>query len=438
MGKDLYLNHYLDSKAVKCETYSHMGNTIGMLTMYYKKFLISQFPNKFFKDIFISTTLASNSLNNTSNDDLLQRANPKLVITPEYTGKANETFFGSIPRWTRSSEIVFRDMKDSYYPVLYDDTVNEDLYIYSLPNRTKITFNTSIIVDTSIYKWNVVHKLNQIFQENDMKFINDANMNGMIPNYIILLIANSKGYNLNDESQVKEFHSYLKKYSNGLIRPKYNASSGNYLYMFDYKVNILYKVESDSTSSTDKDNMVEKQSKIELVISFECWTPSTYILETYKDIPEIIYEDDDFNGNIITTSLAFKTRPSKVYNGKVEVAFEEFITELNGQIDELIFDDSCLSKDVSFIYNYILNNPLDYNINDYFEIVVFRDMEKLISTDYEVNLINKSIVLLDPLRNYQYSFAVYLDMEKYNTLVKDLVHRKKIKINDIRLDTLIN
>jgi len=411
-----------NNNIINVQANTSVSSIMGNVSYVAKEYILSKFPKDYFKEITIANGLISSDMRE-DNDDVKKKPNPRLSIDPIFIPDENDTFGGSLPEWYNSGEsFVYRDTMNNYYPVLYNDT--DEIFVWTVPNKLKINFELKMKVNSSMQKIDLIHYLRRVFLRNKHMYINDVALKAEVPKSIVKSIANMKDYDLEDNDQVIEFYDYLKQYSNGYVVRQMNLSSGLPTYQYRFLANILMKVEEPSTGDTEKISMIEKDSVVNTTISFELWIPTNYILESQNQIEPLGGFDEDLledSGSYISHS--FKSKPNKVIEGKSELFWQGYVTDIETK-EDIIGVEGIISTNNREIIDHMIEN--DNVISDLYEIFVYRDGEELIEgegNDYLFDWTTLELSTFNPFQNYTHHVGLYGNLksikEYYDNNIKD-------------------
>jgi hypothetical protein len=398
------------------------------ITGFARDFIKSYFPDNYFKTEFITTTSASSLESLTNDDDLPFNRYPLLSISPAYLPNYDDTFAGPMPYWRRGLVPLSRYSSERYgnRRIFYNDI--DDIIIAVTPSRLKFSFEYKIKVQSHLIKIDVTHMLRRVFNENDKFFANNVILEAQVPNTIIKAISAIKGYDLEDQEDIKSFYKYLQQFSKGNIHEKTDLASGRKIFSYIYGANILIAVDNPAESdgkSVEKIGMSDAEGVVELTLTMELWIPDNYILEC-KTLPT-----GDYNAGLDETKVTIehfvKLRPPQVKNDKVMIEFQKFITDVNVKVDiSSLFEKPTLD----FIDSRLKSGDKKL-IEEIFDIDVYRDEKLMIyDRDYKFNWKTKEIEMILPLFNYTYNVAIYADQNrllKYMDTKKEVVKRSTFK-----------
>lgn len=403
-----------------CNVSTSISSVIGNITGLYKDFITSCFPKEYFKEIFITTTHVSNEQN--GEDDVIKKRLPQLSISPGYIPSADETTMTPYPKWRRAFKPVFRDHRFSGREVFMND--EDEIYIYAIPYRMKINFETKIKVPTHMEKLDILFYVKQMFENGEKFYLNNKYLETEIPKSIIKALSAIKGFNLEDEDDLENYFNYLKTYSTGYISKKKNLSTGNEKYSYRFPANILVIIENGGDAdgrTSNKINMSDNDNVIDFSISFEMWIPSNYVMQTVN-LPVGDYSPD-LSSERVGFDFTLQTRPNRIRGEKTEIEFKTFITEVNTSIDEIDISSMFPHDYRDFLISLVEQG--DYELlNATFELVCFRDNIELKPDDYEIDWKTLTMKLIHPYQNYVYSIISYGNRKLINENIDQKIAKK--------------
>ena len=400
----------INNNIMSCFISTSISSVVGNLTTVARDYVIGKFPKNYFKDVYVTTTLASSELRETD-DDVKKKRLPILSIKPTYMPSSSDTLMESYPRWRRGGKsYMFRDTRSRYYPVFFDDINN--LYIWAIPSRIKINFEIKVKVASGMQQMDLTHYLRQRMGSSGYSFLNDMRLDTEIPKTIIKSMAALGNVDVTNNDEVLEFLSYLKQYSNGSITKKTNLSSGNPMYHFQYGSNVMTHMESGAEGENEKISMTDKEGNVTFAFSLESWIPGQFILEAANEIPyneeEYLFDDEQTFMN-----HTMNAKPERIRGKKVELVWEGYVTDVNTTVDSIDISGLFSDKQKQVI-TYLYENVLE--IKDVFEVLAFRDNKELVrNVDYTFDWTTFELKTINAHQNYTHFVGIYGDM----TLIKE-------------------
>ena len=427
-----------------CNVQSNISSVIGNVTAFYTRWLkdSGRFPRDFFKDTYVSGSLASIEM---ERSNIIKRAKPTLVINPVYSGENG--YMELLPYWHSAHFYTFKNAKN-YYNGVFRDAIN-NINIFGIPDRIKLTMQTKIILPTKIAGINTLHYLKNVIEPGGHGFINDVYFENEIPKVFINSLlrtmndrrtkAGQKPLDMTNNDDRIIFENYLQSnVHNGVIERR-NLSTGKFEYAFKHKTNILLNMDSIPSMNVLKKGRVDDMAVIDFEISLEFNTNSNFLLEGPVLYDEAIdMERDETRFAYIDLTVNVETlREQEELNDKIytRMILKKFLCDINLEIDSLPFD-SFLSSDMdahlkTYIKSVIYPNS-DKSIGelskDIAYISLYEDTVKLTEgVNYYVDWNTYTIYILKPNENVTYHFALYVDMGIKNRNLKEAEQFLKIK-----------
>jgi len=393
---------------ITCNVSNSICSLLSSMTSFAKNFILDFFPENYFKDIYISTALASSEQAGTTEDELPIKKNPQLSIVPSFNPDFDETYGGPYPTWRRGIFETFKSTtyRYGYKKVFYND--EDDLIISTIPNRIKFSFDYKIKLDTYLQKMDVVYMLRQKLHNNDRFYWNNQLLKAQIPNTLIKALSSCKDLEIKDPHDRDEFFKYLKHHSQGHIEPVIYSGSGNHTFVHTYAANVLITVEnppSTEEKSVNKQNMASGDELVELTLTMELWIPSNYMFEC-KTLPVGSYQPTDDESKVYFYSST-PLKPRNTFCEKTLIVWQELITEVNTTLDSINMDDFLPFETLQFLNEQWLKKDYDL-LNCTFKFVLYRDNKEIeYGRDFLVDWKHKKIILVNPLLNYSYYVGCY-------------------------------
>ena len=192
-----------ETKIISCKISSSISSLLGNVTSYAESYLASKFPPKFFRNVYINDSLASVNL---AGAEIIKLPKPLLIITPQYT--AENGFMEVLPLWHTAQYFTFKNPRNNYNGVLSD--VENNIFIYSIPDRVKINFEVKIKLPTVMYGYNVMHYIKQSFESTGFFYLNKVNLQTEIPKIYTWYIA--KKFKLSTPTVTKYLDDFESKF----------------------------------------------------------------------------------------------------------------------------------------------------------------------------------------------------------------------------------
>jgi len=393
---------------ITCNVSNSICSLLSSMTGFARDLILDFFPENYFKDIYISTALASSQQAEIDDDDIPIKQYPQLSITPSFVPDYDDTYGGPYPTWRRGIVHTFNHYSSryGYKKIFYND--EDNLIISAIPNRVKFSFDYKVKVETHLQKMDVVYMLRQKFHNNDRVYWNNQLLKAQIPNTLIQALSSCKDLEIKDPYEREEFFRYLKNHSQGHIEPVIYTGSGNHTFVHTYLANILVTVETPpdtDTKTVTKNNMAGSEEIVEMTLTMELWIPSNYMFEC-NSLPSGRYEPT-FDESKVYIYGSVPLRPNNTIGDKTLIKWQELVTEVNTPLDSISMDDFLPIETLDFINEQLQKRDYEYLVET-FMFVLYRDRKKLdFGKDFVIDWREKKIVLLNPFFNYNYHIGCY-------------------------------
>jgi hypothetical protein len=322
--------------------------------------------------------------------------------------------FGDHLRWALTRIPVEAYTRTNIYMPILIDQPNR-LFISTIPDRQKVVFEIGILLESEVQAMNLVQYLRYNLGVNRPYYINNALLEVPIPSNIFNIIINK--LNINYNLQKNEFNEYLNKKSSGRITYKKNLSSGNYLYFFKFGSNVLCRITDVPSIEKNMDGKSVITTNVKFNLEVEFFNYTNFITESeILDLTNTTLLPDDDTSTVAYTfaiNMPLALQNSKGFN---IMAKTQFITDINVSVDKTNFKD-ILTPEFLYYLEYLDENSLD--VNKFVEPLLFVDNEILPLDKYTIDWKTFDIILNEPLMNYVYTFALYLDSNHFNTVVTE-------------------
>jgi hypothetical protein len=397
-----------------CRASSSLSGIIGNVAYIVRDFVEGLFPPSFFKHVYIDTSMMQLAF---EKEDVFKYNKPMLIIRPKVS-LSDDTIYGRLPDWMSTNYFVFKQLEGNYTPVFAD--LEKEIYIYSVPDRLKLTFEIEIVASTKMQQINIGHYLKGSVLHRGYFYLNDSYIETEVPTYFIKTLANILNYDLRVPQQKSEFLNYLEKHSQSFVTEKIKASSGNPAYFYIYSTNLLSMFE-DYPQLDDGEQKDQTMSNFRITetftVDFSC--PSNFFLETNSVLtPEQMEIDNETRMNLLGDTIALNYTMNFVPDKEIEVNGKKmkfirkqgYITDNTTTLDELPLDDF-FSEDVKDVIAY--NNKYKIDNDEVFKINLYRESAEV--NPANVNVIWSDLVLqnINPSPETTYHIYLYVDNERY-------------------------
>lgn len=266
-----------------CRATTVLSGIIGNVSYIVRDFIEGLFPPGFIKHVYIDTSMSSLEIEKET-DGIFKYDKPYLIIRPNVS-LSDDHIFGRLPDWMTTNYYNFKNLRNNYTPVFAD--MKNGIYVYSVPDRIKMTFDIEIVASTKMEQLNIAHYLKGSVLHKGYFYLNDAKLETEVPKFFIKTIANIMKYDLTDERQKSDFLNYLETNSQSFVTEKIKASTGNPAYFYLYQTNLLSLFEDyPQIDNGEQKDMTYTNFRITEQFSVDFWCPSNFFLETEKVLTE--------------------------------------------------------------------------------------------------------------------------------------------------------
>ena len=401
-----------DSELSLCRSTTSISNIIGGLSSFMLNYFKMKFPEGTFKETYIADSLNSNLLRRNS---FPNQKRPFIGMEIEYTGE--EGFMGTLPMHHTPQYFIANKGRKYHYRVIFEDLEN-DIRIYSIPNRIKVNFNFLMKYQTKMAAIDAMHYIQNNFEYNGINYINGVRLPCEVPRYFIDNISKKLGFNQNDPNDRDELKDYLLSHSLGSISEIVNLSTGNMTFMHEYTTNIMLNYPENPMTNVNPNNLVIKDASVSFSINAEIWSPSGFLLEIKDDkLPTNIYpeQDDSFKFNLVFRKDII---PMTLDNGMKYILIGSFIPEVNqNNVDELDIRP-ILTNELANVLSSLM--ALNANVRNLIDIKVFENNKFISDSMYSIDYSTFILTTIEPKENTTYNLVLYGDIKMLN-IVNDLL-----------------
>lgn len=424
-----------------------------------RDYIVSKFPKHYFNHIYIDTseTFTQQSYNEKYNKNANKIPYPSLTITPEIS--LDDPIGGMEKGLHLSSPNLYlrKDINRTYKKLIVDP--EQAISVYTTSDYITTNFNFKIVTDTFIKNADIAYFLKSKFQAGFFQYLNDQYIQTEIPKTLIKILANLKGYDLNDPDHMNTLRLYLigtgKQYDT--IKKRRNLSTGRDCFFVNEKNNFLMLfTDLDCPPSINRNSQSEGEYTISFRLQISCWLPNAFIMSINKDnlckINNSILREVD--SDILQQEEGIFT--FNITNIKIPKKDSIYFKDKNGidQIGQLIYDDifmyninddsptldvlKYLKSEFTKVYNYIYEKKLD--ISSLINIKVY-DGQSYLSEDNAYltqEVINKEPKLILHVINdlkTDLGIFIYLNRALYES-IKTAMEKDLFYFNDNYITTL--
>lgn len=416
--KETLLN---ESHILTCKCGTSFSSVLGNVTSLIKDYVHSVFPKGYINNVYVDTKDLSGDL---EEEDVIRKDKPILVIKPKFDYSADNGIMGRLPDWQHKNYFIFKQPGFHYIPVLGD--VENDLYIYSIPERMKVSFDITVIFNTKMEAMNTAYYFRGSVLHKSYFYMNDVFLETEIPKSMILTIANKLGLDLNNNDDKRDLLEYLNNYSMNKITRKTKTSSGIEQYFYKYKVNLLSMFpEYPEVDDGENVGQVSTGYRMTTSLDIEFTCPYNYILESGKTV-KIAELDEEESRYLLQDTFSINTTiPDPPEIEKVDeeqhkklVVWEGYITDTD--VVDVLDISPVMFDSLDTVINYCLDESTDTNISDVFDTVLFKGKYAIPPSDYRFEWSSREVINLRPVKDETYHFGIYMDTKKANIILEEL------------------
>ena len=422
------MKHTQHKSILSCHCASSISHMYGNVTALARDYLISLFPKNYIKSVYVDTMDLSEEL---EDDDVIRKEKPILSIKPEFNIEMDATSVGRLPDWQYRNYFLFQNTSVSYVPIFGD--VENNLYIYSIPQRQKISFDLSITLNTKMKALNTAVYLRERVLHKGYFYLNRVNLETEIPKNIIINLAKARNIDLNTDEGNIELMDYLNTHSNNKIVRKKHLSSGIYQYCYCFNVNVLTMFpETPQVDDGESDGQIDKDFKVTSRLEFEFTCPFNYIFESGENFTISELDDDELacllDDKIVVTPTISKPPIQKEDKKEMKlILWEGYIVENN--IVDILELAPVMRESVKEVVKYCKDNNKEELINELFNVELYKDNYKLPEESYKFNWDTYELMNIKADIDATYFVGIYMDVKQTNDIL-DKINRRDLYITD--------
>lgn len=384
-----------------------------------REYLLFNLPTDFFKNFQITgdyTSIGDMTLTAAEDHEDIRRPNPSLAINPTLR-------FDTVGHSPQTQHVFFQGKSQLYSNLRYMDvlfTDDENLrYIRFESRRYKVNLEIDMRFESRMQCYDITSYIRQRMPSDNFFFINDVPMVVAIPNDVVAHCAYSYEKDINDAKSVRDLINIFDSKSIKPIDFKINPQSGNKTIGFIHKQNILCKVEGDPTISEDMLNRAHDNHRVQFTITAEISYPSVFVYLEYKQPGSLVPPNPLIdNGVGVSLNYVMRVRPDYTIGDKVLSFHQQYLTEINTQVDHLPMA-SVMDPQVAFYIDYLVaEDPEKFKDLAEIDLRVYEDGKFVPQKDanghsnWEINWATKEVTIVNPKRNYNYGICLYINMKQ--------------------------
>lgn len=421
-----------ENKAISiCKTSSSIASVVGNVTYVVRNFIESLVPEGYFKTVHMQTALTELEFEKNGGFDYKKAEKPILIIKPRIE-LSDDTLFARMPDWMHTTYHMYKQV-DYYSPVLQN--YDNDIFIYSIPERMRIHFDIQIICSSSMQQINLAYHLKSAVRHKGWFLLENTRLETEVPLYFIKTIEQHLGLNPSNKTHQAALRRQLQYGSHSRITEKIKASSGNSAFFYMYSVNLFCNFEDyPQLDEGSFDGMISDGFRItnNLTVDFNC--PMNYIMEIngLEKVPE--FSDEHLSDQVAGDQLLNMTYkwdvPKKTADGKLLYIRRNYITDVDPIMDELDIVP-ILGEDILEVVKYARKRYID--LDKLFEITLYKSAEQVNPDKVNVLWGEDAIVVqnLDPIPEEQYVLSIYYDTVRVNEIISKIYKERGYEYHNI-------
>lgn len=356
------------------------AHTIGNITAFATDFIKKLFPDNYFKTVNVASQIAYrqfNVMNTKAARQIVRRGKPILIIRPRIDINNPDGFLADTLLTTRMTDNVYENGFGNLQDFVYDPT--GETAIKFLMNRVKVSFDVTVIVETSMEQINMAYALKNTTRMNHPFFLNTY-LENHIPRQIINALATDKNIDIAD---IRGLLDYMNANTSTPVTYKMKNSTGNDEFFRFYPTNVESIIENFDTDEGSKKNMIDDAYTINFTLTMEYWSAGLFyyftrnpktvrqmpnevdptstvvpMLTVHLDLPDLdfgwdIYANAAFRVDESRTAYTLDFTPLLSPDIQAVVAFcHEKSMPYDGLLDVIVMkDDQYLTPGVDFVAN---------------------------------------------------------------------------------------
>lgn len=417
----------------KCGT--SFSSVLGNVTALARDYVQRIFPKGYIKSVYVDTKDISGEL---EEEDVVRKNKPILVIKPKFSFDAENTIMGRLPDWQYKNYFIFRQPGFHYIPVLGDE--ENEMFIYSIPERLKISFDITIIFSTRMEAINAAYYFRGSVLQKSYFYLNDVFLETEIPKSMIHTISNKLNLDMDDADDKVELLDYLNNYSLNRIQRKTKLSSGIEQYFYKYKVNVLSNFpDYPEVDDGESNGQISSDFKLTTTLDMEFTCPFNYIFESGKTVKISDLDEEEAKALLEDKFVINETLPNPPVKEKKEdkehkklILWEGYITD--SDIVDVLDLTPVIFEALGLVIDYCLDEKNDVKISDIFETVLYKGKYKIDNTDYKFEWSTREVINMKPIKDETYHFGIYMNTKKANEILESLDRRELYIEKELKID----
>lgn len=434
---------------MKCALFSAMTSisvVYGNVTEAIREYIYNFFPKDYFNSVYISTEIGYRTVKRSSNSPtfhkMITTELPIIAIQPEIASDESDMFLYNAPMVRNMDNLMTGAYDQRFLGMVMKDHSKNFQVRYKM-NRERINFNVRIQFDTyneAIDKRSSL--LNSITWDRTAYYT--TALESVIPRSIIGLIGRLSGIDIKmiedsdaDEFYIAPFLSYLNSIAKFPITYKMKTASQKDEFFLYYTHNLLVTFTDLSRITGVRKDMVDGYYELSFNVIAEFNLPAVYYVESNNSIPSNIkvsisdideYKDRHEIIPLYTIKNLFQLFPPQIGEFSYYMNFMFTIDNEHIEQEELDIADYFKSNIPDTNYYPILKRSalLGEDTSVYVRFVLLCNGDELREEmDYDIDMLHMRIILKKIDISVTYRCIIYLNMGKFNPIIKAQIDSKK-------------
>jgi hypothetical protein len=407
----------LSTKAVVSADAAHTyGNALCGL----QQFLVSLFPPKTFRSVFIGTSVPKRQLRSTP-AQLVKNTPPMLVMMPRIDyGQDGDRAFGGTLMFERIMDYKYQFKDDTMQPFLKDDV--RGYKVEWTLNRWVMNVECMMVFNTLVEQINYMNYFQNAVRIN-RPFLLSMPMESLIPKSMINQISNITGIPVYDEKKgVAHFVQYLQSVSTHPITYKMKTSTQNDEFFRYFTPEVVVKFSNPDVNDGVRDGHITRLYEISFTARLEFNGVGLYCLSSpyiKSDHTVMLPSDPVDPSKAIVTMFTDELNLKKFHVHPGWRILMAPTCRFKIDDNEVPFGDA-LDEYVNWGIDYHLQNGMDPSL---FLQIQFRVNSNAIDipTQWTVDWQKRKIIVENPDLMYTYRLLFTVHQDYLHNLLKDIL-----------------
>lgn len=409
-----------------------MAHTYGNVTSFMNNWLLSLFPENYFKTNYISSTIAYKDMASykSSTTAFVKKRKPMLVIRPRIELDTmdelpiNQTYLAN-----RIYDMASDDIDTGNLQNFFLDKKNHR-QIQFLLNALRINFDVTIVVETYMQQINLAHYFkNRVRQEWDLRL--NANLESFISRDIMYLLAKDSGFEdvFENGERMGEFLSYVNSHSIYPVTVKYKNSSGRHEFFRFHPAWLNVAISGLSMDDGTKKGQIQDSFMINFTVRCDFMTAGMY---NYVSDNDAVFNEFKPNQELADgAEIIPLLTPQEIFTEPLPEGWNIFTMPLF----EIDTDKVPYPLDFSVLLNTSLNEAVRYHKENGIPMDVFLHVDvtkngrimEVERGEYEIDWENLTLYVYNCNHIQDYRFILSVNTQYLNDLIGDIIKYKEEK-----------